>query len=39
MGEIVFSLFVGGCLVVLGLFMNWYLNREQKRHGTDKNRT
>jgi len=32
MGEIIFSLFIGMCLVAIGLFMNWTLSREQRDH-------
>ena len=32
MGEIIFSLFIGLCLVAVGLFMNWTLAREQRAH-------
>ena len=31
MGEVLFSLFVGGCLSFTGAFMNWYLGREQRK--------
>lgn len=31
MGEILFSLFIGGYLAAVGLFYNWYLRREEKR--------
>lgn len=31
MGEIIFSLFIGAFLAAVGLFMNWYLYREQKK--------
>lgn len=31
MGEIIFSLFVWGYLATVGLFMNWYLRREERR--------
>ena len=31
MGEVLFSLFVGGCLTFTGAFMNWYLGREQQK--------
>lgn len=30
MGEIIFSIFVGGWMVVTGIFMNYWLSREQK---------
>ncbi|NJB66407.1 hypothetical protein GGQ74_000047 [Desulfobaculum xiamenense] len=35
MGEIVFSLFIGGCIAAVGLYLNWDLYREQKRHGIE----
>ncbi|WP_419821108.1 hypothetical protein [Anoxybacterium hadale] len=30
MGEIIFSLFVGGWMILTGIFMNWWLLREEK---------
>lgn len=30
MGEILFSLFIGGCLIVVGLILNLKLYREEK---------
>jgi hypothetical protein len=30
MGEIIFSIFVGGWMVLTGIFMNYWLAREQK---------
>lgn len=36
MGEIIFSLFIGGYLAAVGLFLNWFLYREQKRSKADK---
>ncbi len=32
MGEIIFSICVGGCLVVSGIVMIVVLNREEKKH-------
>jgi hypothetical protein len=31
MGEIIFSLFVGGWMILMGIVMNWWLTKEQKR--------
>lgn len=31
MGEIIFSLFVGGWMVLTGIFMNYWLTREEKK--------
>lgn len=31
MGEIVFSIFIGGVLVVSGIFMNFILKKEEKK--------
>lgn len=36
MGEVIFSLFIGGYLAAVGLFLNWFLCREQKRNEADK---
>ncbi|HWQ80460.1 MAG TPA: hypothetical protein VN381_16650 [Anaerovoracaceae bacterium] len=30
MGEIIFSIFVGGWMVLTGIFMNYWLTREEK---------
>lgn len=35
MGEVIFSLFIGGYLAAVGLFLNWFLSREQKQSGGD----
>lgn len=35
MGEILFSLFIGGFLAGIGLLMNGVLSREQKRLGIE----
>lgn len=32
MGEIVFSLFIGGCLVFVGSLLNYHLLKEQKTY-------
>lgn len=32
MGEIIFSIFVGGWMVLTGIFMNSWLSREEKRN-------
>ena len=39
MGEIIFSIFVGGYLAAVGLFLNWYLGREMKKVGTESGKT
>ncbi len=31
MGEIIFSFFVGGWMVLTGIFMNYWLLREEKK--------
>jgi hypothetical protein len=30
MGEIIFSIFVGGWMVLTGIFMNYWLTKEEK---------
>jgi hypothetical protein len=35
MGEILFSLFIGGCLIAVGVYMNVTLHREQRRSRLD----
>lgn len=37
MGEVLFSLFIGGYLAAVGLFYNWYLRREEKRVNSGRN--
>ena len=32
MGEIIFSIFVGGWMVLTGVFLNWWLKREEKKN-------
>lgn len=34
MGEIVFALFVGGWMVFLGVFMNSYLTKEERKYNS-----
>ncbi|SKA67028.1 hypothetical protein SAMN02745702_00742 [Desulfobaculum bizertense DSM 18034] len=36
MGEILFSVIIGGTLVGIGLLMNWNLYREQKRNDIER---
>ncbi len=36
MGEIIFSICIGGCLVLSGIIMNVVLGREEKGLGTGK---
>lgn len=36
MEEIIFSVFVGGYMAAVGLFMNWYLGRENKKYNADR---
>lgn len=36
MGEMIFSVFVGGYLAAVGLFMNWYLGRENKKYNANR---
>ncbi|WP_265734380.1 hypothetical protein [Malaciobacter marinus] len=38
MGEIVFSLFIGGCLVFVGSLLNYHLLKEQKNLSTTINK-
>lgn len=38
MGEVVFSIFIGLCLVAVGLIMNWVLAREQRALEQSKTR-
>ncbi len=39
MGEIIFSVFIGTCLVAVGLFMNWDLSKECQKQGREKNKS
>jgi len=39
MGEIIYSLFIGGCVVAVGLLMNGILYREERRNVMDKDKT
>lgn len=36
MGEIIFSFFVGGWMVLTGIFMNYWLLREEKHSKQEK---
>jgi hypothetical protein len=38
MGEIFFSVFCGLFLAGTGLFLNWYLGREERNRGNPKKR-
>lgn len=31
MGEVLFSIFIGSCLIITGLILNLYLYKEQKK--------
>lgn len=33
MGEIIFSIVVGGCMSLTGVLLIWWLSREQKKNG------
>ena len=36
MGEIIFSIATGGCLVAAGVFMNSWLAREEKKNNNNE---